>query len=124
MVGVLYTGLLSERRRELGLLLSVGMRPAQVVRLILAEAALTTGLGGVCGAILGAGGVLLFRRSLGFVFESNRVPFRLPAVPELVLVGVVAALICCGVGIVGAILPAWRAVRCEPYALIRGEGGG
>src|SRR5205823_6212199 len=30
MVGALYTGLLNERRRELGLLLSVGMRPRQV----------------------------------------------------------------------------------------------
>src|SRR5262249_34911126 len=46
MVGVTYAGLLAERRRELGLLLAVGMRPAHVIRLILAEAALTTGLGG------------------------------------------------------------------------------
>ncbi len=122
MVGVLYTGLLAERRRELGLLLAIGMRPGQVVRLILAEAALTTGLGGVCGVLLGAGGLMLFRRSLGFLFESYRVPFRLPPVPELAVAGVVGASLCCGVGIVGALLPAWRAGRREPYALVRGEG--
>ncbi len=122
MVGVIYTGLLAERRRELGLLLAVGMRPAQVVRLILAESALTTGLGGVCGVILGFGGLLLFRRSLGFLFESHGVPFRLPSAPELAVTGVVGALLCCGAGLLGALLPAWRAARREPYTLVRGEG--
>ena len=106
-----------------GMLLAVGMGPGRVVRLILAEAALTTGLGGVCGVVLGFAGLLLFRRSLGFLFESYRVPFRLPPVPELAVAGVVGALLCAGAGLIGAILPAWRAARREPYTLVRGEGG-
>jgi putative ABC transport system permease protein len=122
MVGVMYTGLLSERRRELGLLLAVGMRPAQVIRLVLAEAALTTGLGGVCGVILGAAGLVLFRRSLGYSFESAHVPFTLPSAPGLVVSGLVSVALCSGVGLVGALLPAWRAGRREPYELVRGEG--
>ena len=60
MVGVLYTGLLAERKRELGLLLAIGMRPSQVIRLIVAEAAVTTGLGGICGVIVGAAGLISF----------------------------------------------------------------
>jgi putative ABC transport system permease protein len=122
MVGVLYTGLLTERRRELGLLLAVGMRPAQVVRLILAEAALTTGLGGVCGVILGAAGLVLFRRSLAGWFEGALVPFALPPVSHLIVSGLVSVLLCCAVGVAGALLPAWRAGRREPYELVRGEG--
>jgi putative ABC transport system permease protein len=122
MVGALYTGMLAERRRELGLLLAIGMRPGQVVRLILAEAALTTGFGGACGVILGAAGLVLFQRSLGYYFENYQVPFTLPSTSELVLTGAISVLICCGVGLLGALLPAWQAGRQEPYELVRGEG--
>lgn len=122
MVGALYTGLLAERRRELGLLLAVGMRPGQLLRLTLAEAALTTGLGGMCGVILGAAGLMLFQRSLGYYFEGYQVPFVLPALSDLTMTGLVSILLCCAVGVLGALLPAWRAGRCEPYELVRGEG--
>ena len=121
LVAALYTGLLAERPHELGLLLAVGMRPAQVLRLLLAEAALTTGLGGVCGALLGAGGLIAFRRSIGFIFERSRVPFELPGWPEIVVTGVVSTLVCCAVGTIGALLPAVRASRREPYSLVRAE---
>ena len=122
MVGALYTGLLSERRREMGLLLAVGMRPLQVVRLILTEAALTTGLGGVCGVVLGAGGLVLFERTFGYRFQQYEVPFALPGLDFMLVAGVVSTTLCCLVGIIGALLPAWRAGRAEPYALVRGEG--
>jgi putative ABC transport system permease protein len=122
MVGVTYTGLLSERRRELGLLLAIGMRPAQLIRLILAEAALTTCLGGVCGVILGVAGLVLCQRSLGFYFENYHVPFSLPSARQLVVMGLVSVGVCSFVGMAGALLPAWRAGRSEPYELVRGEG--
>ena len=44
MVGAIYTSALEERKRELGLLLAVGMRPSGVIRLILGESVLTTGV--------------------------------------------------------------------------------
>jgi putative ABC transport system permease protein len=122
MVGAMYTGLLAERRRELGLLLAVGMRPGQLVRLILAEAALTTGLGGVCGVLLGAAGLVLFQRSLGYHFAGMQVPFSLPGPAELAVTGLVSVLLCGGVGILGALVPAWQSGRREPYDLVRGEG--
>jgi putative ABC transport system permease protein len=122
MVGAMYTGLLAERRRELGLLLAVGMRPGQLVRLILAEAALTTALGGVCGVLLGAAGLVLFQRSLGYHFETMQVPFSLPGPAALAVTGLVSVLLCGGVGILGGLVPAWRSGRREPYDLVRGEG--
>src|SRR5262249_3513151 len=70
MVSVLFSAILAERRRELGLLLAIGARRRQVVRMVLAEAALTTGLGGLCGLGLGGGLLLLFQRSLGYYFET------------------------------------------------------
>src|SRR5581483_8200283 len=122
MVGVTYSGLLAERRRELGLLLAIGMRPAQLIRLILAEAALTTCLGSVFGVILGAAGLVLCQRSLGYYFESYHVPFTLPSAGQLAVTGLVSVGVCSLVGMAGALVPAWRAGRTEPYELVRGEG--
>jgi putative ABC transport system permease protein len=122
MVAALYWGLLVERRRELGLLLAIGLRPRQLVRIILAEAALTTACGGICGAICGSAGILLFERSLGFYFEKVRVPFVLPSPATILLAGAVSALAACGIGVLGALVPAWLLGHEEPYELVRGDG--
>jgi putative ABC transport system permease protein len=122
MVGALYTGLLAERRRELGLLMAVGMRPAAVVRLVLVEAVLTTGLGGLSGALLAAASLMLFERSIGFAFASHHVPFAWPPARALLEMGFAGVFACGSVGLAGALLPAIHAVRREPFALVRGEG--
>jgi putative ABC transport system permease protein len=122
MVGTIYTSVLEERRRELGLLLAVGMRPSGVIRLILGESVLTTVLGGVGGVVLGLAGVLLFQRTLGYYFETYQAPFSLPPVRALVGTGLRSVGLCAAVGLAGAALPAWRAVGREPYDLVRGEG--
>ena len=74
MVAAMYSGLLVERRCELGLFLAIGLRPRDLERMILAEAALTTGCGGVAGVLFGVAGLLLFRRSLGYYFERLQIP--------------------------------------------------
>jgi putative ABC transport system permease protein len=122
MTGAIYTSVLEERRRELGLLLAVGMRPTGVIRLILGEAVLTTGFGGVCGVVLGLAGLILFQRSLGYYFQASQAPFSLPTPLALVGTGLLSVGLCAAVGLAGAALPAWRAVRREPYDLVRGEG--
>jgi putative ABC transport system permease protein len=122
MVSALYSALLAERRRELGLLLAIGTRRRQLVRLILVEAMLTTSLGGVCGIVLGGGLLLLLERSLGFYLESVNVPLVRPAP---VVVGVYAlggVVLACCVGLLGALVPAWRVSRRDPYELARTEG--
>jgi putative ABC transport system permease protein len=121
LVGSMYASLLAERRRELGLLLAVGMRPTQVARLVLAEAAVTTGLGGFCGILLGGAALLTFERTIGFGFASRHVPFMWPSAGALLRMGATAVLSCSAVGVLAALVPALRAIRCEPYALVRGE---
>jgi putative ABC transport system permease protein len=121
-VGVLYSAVLTERRRELGVLLTLGARRGQVVRLILAEASLVTGAGGVAGVVLGAGALLALQRSLGFHLARLDVPFVWPAAPMLLLHGLVGVGLASCVGLAGALVPAWRLSRQEPYDLVRGEG--
>ena len=122
MVAAMYSGLLAERQRELGLFLAIGLRPRQMVRMIVAEAALTTGFGGTCGVILGAAGIFFFERSLGYHFESFQIPFVLPTAASIFTAGAISALLAAAVGVMGVLVPALRLGRQEPYDLVRGEG--
>jgi putative ABC transport system permease protein len=122
LVALLFSAIVQERYREVGLLRAMGANPNQVVTMILAEAAIITGLGGLAGLGFGTAVLLMFARSLGFYFGLLGVPFAWP--PAAVLqIGAVAALLFSAIlGVVGALLPAWRVRRMAPYALIQTEG--
>jgi putative ABC transport system permease protein len=122
LVALLFSAIVQERYREVGLLRAMGANPNQVVAMILAEAAIITGLGGLAGLGFGTAVLLMFARSLGFYFGLLGVPFAWP--PAAVLqAGAVAALVFSAIlGVVGALLPAWRVRRMAPYALIQTEG--
>jgi putative ABC transport system permease protein len=123
MVSLLYSATLNERRRELGLLLALGARRWQVTLTVLVEAVLTTALGGLGGVVLGAAVLVLFRRSSGFALESAGVSFLWPELSSLAWDAAGCVLLASLVGWLGALVPAWRAGRAEPNALIRAGGG-
>lgn len=52
IVNTMYVSVM-ERTREIGILKAIGYRPRQIMGLFLSEAALTGGIGGVCGLIIG-----------------------------------------------------------------------
>jgi putative ABC transport system permease protein len=118
-VAVMFSAILAERRTELGLLLAVGTRRGQLLRLILAEAVIVTTLGGLGGLLLGGGLLLLFQRSLGYYFETVGVPFLWPSASDLALYAVGSGVLAVGVGLAGATAPAWRVSRQDPYELVR-----
>ncbi len=122
MVGVVYAGILSERGRELGILLAIGMRPKALSRLIVMEAGLCTGIGGAVGVLLGALGLVIFLRSLGYTLQSQGMPFAQPGLADLFFHGLISVAACSLVGMVGAWIPAWVAGRSDSSRLIRGEG--
>jgi hypothetical protein len=114
--------LVQERYREVGLLRAMGAKPNQVMTIILTEAAIITGLGGIAGLGFGAAMLLLFARSLGFYFGLLGVPFSWPPLAVLQISAILAISFSAILGLVGAFLPAWRARRMAPYALIQAEG--
>jgi putative ABC transport system permease protein len=121
LVALLFSAIVQERYREVGLLRAMGANPNQVVIMILAEAAIT-GLGGLAGLGFGTAALLMFARSLGFYFGLLGVPFAWPPAPVL-QAGAIGALVFAAIlGVVGALLPAWRVRRMAPYALIQTEG--
>ena len=79
LVSLLFSAIVHERHREIGLLRAMGARPNQVTAILLAEAAIITGLGGLAGLGFGAVVLLTFARSLGFYFELLGVPFAWPS---------------------------------------------
>jgi putative ABC transport system permease protein len=121
LMALLFSAIVQERYREMGLLRAMGAGPDQVMTIILGEAAITTGLGGLAGVIFGAIVLLAFARSLAFYFGLLGIPFSWPA-PGILQAGVVVALAFSGIlGVAGAFVPAWRVRRMAPFALIQSE---
>ncbi|MCA9716386.1 MAG: FtsX-like permease family protein, partial [Myxococcales bacterium] len=95
--------------REIGVRMAVGARRGDVLRQILVEAAVLTGLGGVVGVGLGYLGAWAATRLLEFPF----------AVRPLVVV--VAVLFSCSIGVFFGLYPANRAARMDPVEALRKE---
>ncbi len=123
LVSLIFSAIIAERRREIGLLRAVGSRRLDVVRMLVGEAAFATGLGGFLGIVLGCGLLLVFERSLVYHLDTLHVTFAWPGTTEIMAAGLVCGIFASAVGLAGALVPAWRASSEEPYGLIQGEGG-
>jgi putative ABC transport system permease protein len=122
LVALLFSAIVRERQREVGLLRAMGAKPNQVMTIILSEAAIITGLGGLAGLAFGGAVLAMFARSLGFYFELLGIPFSWPPLGAFQVSALAAIVFSAILGIAGALLPAWRVRRMAPYALIQMEG--
>lgn len=122
MVSVLFSAIVTERRGELGLLKAIGARRGQIVGMMVIEAVIATGAGGVLGVALGVLVMRLYERSLVYYLENIGVPFVWLDGPRMVIVAVAAVVMASIIGALGSLYPAWRASRRDPYDLVRGEG--
>jgi putative ABC transport system permease protein len=88
---------------------------------ILGEAAIITGLGGLGGLVFGSALLLIFARSLGFYFGLLGIPFSGPP-PAILETGAAVAVAFSGIlGLVGAFVPAWRVRQLAPHVLVQAE---
>jgi putative ABC transport system permease protein len=122
MVSVLFSVIVTERRVELGLLKAIGARRSQVIGMMVIEAVVATGVGGLLGVVLGVLVMRLYERSLVFYLENVGVPFVWLDTPHMIAFAVGAIVLACGIGALGSLYPAWRASRRDPYDLVCGEG--
>lgn len=97
----------SERTGEIGLRRALGATPRDIALQLLAETTVTTVLGGVGGAVLGAAATLGVAKHLHLGAS-----FSWPAV----LLGLVLAAV---IGVAASILPARRAARLHPALALR-----
>jgi len=122
MVSVLFSAIVTERRTELGMLKAIGARRSQIVGMMVVEAVIATGVGGVLGVTLGVLVVRLYERSLVYYLENIGVPFVWLDLTQTVAFAVAAIGLAAAIGALGAFYPAWRASRRDAYDLVRGEG--
>jgi putative ABC transport system permease protein len=122
MAGVLFSAIVAERRHELGLLKAIGARRRQIAGMMLMEAMIATGAGGVIGVIFGVLLLRAFERSLVYYLTEIGIPFVWLDMRNTVAMGVVCVLAAVLTGAVGAFIPARRVSRRDAYELIAGEG--
>lgn len=122
MVSVLFSAIVTERRTELGMLKAIGARRLQIVGMMVVEAVIATGVGGVLGVTLGVLVMRLYERSLVYYLDNIGVPFVWLDLPRTVAFAVAAIGLAAAIGALGALYPAWRASRRDAYDLVRGEG--
>jgi ABC-type antimicrobial peptide transport system permease subunit len=110
-VGIMNIMLVSvtERTREIGLRMSVGAEPGDILRQFLTEAVVLCLIGGAVGILIGRGCSCLVRMVLHW--------------PTAVSVGAIiaAVVVSASVGIVFGYYPAWKASRLDPIEALRYE---
>jgi len=120
-----------ERRREFGVLLSIGMRPWRLGSLVLAETVVVAGLGAILGGIAGGGANLWYARN-GFdmaAFASSDVDFSVMGIAftetiafpwawDDVLVPMLAVL---AMAALCGLVPARYAVRLNAVSAVAGR---
>jgi hypothetical protein len=106
----LFARLVAESRREIGVRLALGARPAQIVRLVLSDASRLLLLGAVAGVVLSVAAYQLLRSVLFGVGPFDAIALA------------AAALVLCAVSFVAILVPASRASRLMPTEALRSDG--
>ena len=104
------TANVTERRREIGLMKSIGAENRSIAALFLAEATLT----GLIGGIGGFGVGIVLAQFIGLRVFSTTIPLRW----EVLAVTIPIAI---GVSLLASALPVRRATAVEPAIVLRGE---
>ncbi len=97
----------SERRRELGIRIALGARPAHLIALIFRETSMTTGTGVAAGLLLAAGATALFRSQF----------YKVAALEWRVLIPVGLAAVGASLAIAWAATRRW--IRMNPMDAVR-----
>lgn len=106
---------ITQRRRQIGLLRSLGMTRRQVLRQVLLEALLTGGLGTVLGLLAGplfGAGLLDLMRHVGVQVGRGSVS------PASLRLAIALGLV---IPTLSVMVPAWRATRISPLVALRQE---
>jgi ABC-type antimicrobial peptide transport system permease subunit len=103
------------RRAEIAVLLTLGFRPFSVLLSFVAESALIAGVGGLLGMLIALpiNGIVTSSTNWS---SFSEIAFSFRVTPGLLLAGLIFAV---GMGIVGGLLPAWRASRMQVIQALR-----
>ncbi len=115
-IAAIFSMIVNERRREIGLLRAMGGNRGYIFRLMTTEAVLLTAAGGAVGIVLGGAGLFIFRT---VITSSLGIPYLWPPVWYFALLVGGTLLLSVLSGVVASLYPAISSSRLEPYAAIR-----
>ena len=121
LVGVAYTGMLAERRRELGTMLALGVSRRDIVLSVAVEAALAALAGTSVGIVVAFMVIASFMRTVGFVLRQQAISLTIPALAECIWYGLISALTIAATALLAAVCAAWIAARRQPWTLLRSD---
>jgi putative ABC transport system permease protein len=117
LIGVVFSMIVNERRRELGMLRAMGAKRSHIFNLIISEAGILSLTGGVIGILIGGMTLYLFK---GYIRSALNIPYLWPSTMEFSILILLCLLLSLITGVGAALFPAIRATRMEPYLAIRG----
>lgn len=125
-IGTLLTGVIGvsnillvtvrERTREIGVRRALGAKPTDIINQLLSESLTLTSSAGLIGMVLG----ILIMAGVGAAVEgSEDMPFYNPTIPFST--AIISLIIIVASGILGGLLPAYRAIQIKAIDAIRDE---
>ncbi|WP_062198965.1 ABC transporter permease [Massilibacterium senegalense] len=121
-VMTLFSAIMSERKKEIGMLRAMGVKKKNVYRLLLTEAGITSVIGSLIGAFL-ATGIMFDNR--GFWLAAMELPLVIPKLKSVegvtfsLMLGGGVILVTLIITLLGAFFPIRETIREEPYESIR-----
>jgi putative ABC transport system permease protein len=97
-----------ERRREIGILITIGTKRSAIYRLFLSKAIVLGVVGGLCGFVVGTGAAMILGPQLAGLTVTP--------MPLLLLLAVVVAVL---IALAGSILPVYQAARFDPAVIMQ-----
>jgi putative ABC transport system permease protein len=120
VLAIVFSVTLNERKREFGILRSLGATKRKLVRLVLLESGFVSLLGGVAGVFLAALLILPFRT---YIHEAVNMPYMQPSVPQFIGLAVMGLLLSFIVGPLASLFSVAKIAKGDAYTVIReGEG--
>lgn len=116
LIATVFSMIVNERQREIGILRSIGAKRRSVFSLITTEAFIISMLGGLIGIVMG--GFLLYGLK-GPIMETFKLPYLWPDKIFVISAIIITLLVSISTGIAAAFYPAMRCSRMEPYEAIR-----
>ncbi len=119
MINAIFSAVVNERKREIGIIRAIGATKTSIFKLILYESTLISLISGVVGMFLGGVLLKLFQRSIVFYLKLLNIPFMLPPLDFIGVMAGGAVLMALVMGISGATYPALIAVRIDPHETMK-----
>lgn len=116
MIMVVFSMIVNERQREIGILRALGAKKREIFSLITVEAVIISIIGGVTGTAAGGGLLLSLKKPIMAAFK---LPYLWPDKSFVILALAATLFLSIITGMVAVFYPAFRCSRKEPYEAIR-----